>query len=97
MTNRQTNTTSDQAALLDLRITMARKRLAWLQDRRMCEGMRQLRDISHGRGADGVGSRLVDRLDHLLAEQERKLAGMEAQRAALLLATIDAQVAEAQA
>ena len=82
---------TDPVALLDLKITMGQKRRAWLQnERRRQVGFHLSWLVGGGRSDDPrIDCRLVDRLDGLIAEQERKLADLESERSAVMLATIE--------
>ena len=82
---------TNPVALLDLRITMGLKRRAWLQRERMRQIDFHLAWLVGGGRCDDprLDHRLIDRLDSLIAEQGRRLADLEAQRAAAMLAQIN--------
>lgn len=89
-------TATEAMTALDLRITLARKRLARLERERDRETTRRLRRLLQDRATDSIGDRLVHRLDDLIATAERRLAELEAERATAMLKTIDALFPEAE-
>jgi hypothetical protein len=96
MTNIENSTTQSKAATpdplaaLDLQIEMAQRRLKHVRaerDREAWRGIDRLL-ISFGQ-SDAIGHRLLHRLDELVREAECRVAELQEQRAAALLAAIE--------